>query len=252
MFRSSIGLHLLNRAFQVVNVGPAIKDLLAAYPITTSAALHPTENQVRFTVGRLLANGLYEGVTLVYDYLAKAWSYFVIADSKNALTGAMAADAVVRGTTYYWSSAGNGSSNVITGSLYSERLPSDPSAYWDGTVKVPLVVESAWVATNDIAGFQRIRRCQVLGTVSSLCDVTMSLGMDYEDAYTQSTVFPSIAATPVFQKEVHVGRQKCQAIRIKLEDSPTSGSGQGLTITRIVLRAGTKSGLQKLPAADRG
>lgn len=253
MFRSAIGIHMLNRALQVVNVGPAVADLLATYPITTSAIIYPTQNQVRFTIGRLLASGLYEGTTLVYDYLAKAWSYFVIADTNNALTGALAFDSVAKDNVYYWTSAGTALAN--SGSIFVERGQSDAFAYLDGNAYVSMAVESAWVATNDIAGFQRVRRMQLVGQANAPCNVTASLAMDYEDAYNQSVPFSDTPTSQLFQRELHVGRQKCQAVRIKVEDNaPTTlnpGNGQGLTLQRIVLRAGTKTGMYKLPAGQR-
>lgn len=54
----------------------------------------------------------------------------------------------------------------------------------------------------------------------------------------------------VYQFQIHMKKQKCQAIRVVIEDiyenSSTTNTGQGADITGITLEIGTKRGLGKI------
>lgn len=269
MFQSTIGIMLLTRALEVINVGHPVTDLLASYPTITSAVIHPTQSQVRFTC--LPASGITTGsytpgTTLVYDYLAKAWSSFSIKDMVHGLTGSGMTSAVVHAGNYTSACASSFHLSGATGTTMRE----DRSSYFDRTPStnhyVPMTVETAWVSTNDIQGFQRVKRFQVLGQAFDSCQLTLSYATDYSPTYHATASFllttsASLGGTPNASFQVHVGDQRCEAIRIKVvDDIPESATdiklvdplqGQGLNLTRVGLIAGTKSGMQKLPPANR-
>jgi hypothetical protein len=257
MFQSTIGIMLLTRALEVINVGYPIVEQLKSFPTISSAVVHPYQSQVRFTCGLLNDSSPFRssGVTLVYDYLAKAWSTFEVLDSINSLSSSMAASAVIHDGNYKWSSAVGLYNTGSVGAVLSENDGSGSLAWTDDGEYVPTSVETAWVATNDIQGFQRVRRAMVLGQAHDKCTVTLSVANDYSDTYVQSASFNYTSPTTVAQNELHIGQQKCESIRIKIDDTaPVSGSidtGQGLTLTRVTLRAGTKRGTQKLPPGKR-
>lgn len=264
MFQSTIGIMLLTRALEVINIGYPVTDHLKRFPTISSAVVHPYASQVRFTCGALVDSSPFtsNGVTLVYDYLAKAWSIFEIPDTRNLVSSSMAAAAVVHDGNYKWSSATGLYNTGSVGSVFSENDSSGSLAWTDSGNYVPMTVETSWVATNDIQGFQRVRRVSVLGEANDAMRMRVSLANDYSDTYIQSASFPYATSSLVVQNELHVAQQKCQAIRVKVEDlTPVTGSlapgetgfttGEGLTLTRVTLRAGTKRGTQKLPPGKR-
>jgi hypothetical protein len=270
MFQSSIGIHLLSRALEVMFIGGNVTDTLATYPNITSAVIHPTQNQVRFTCSASPLNSqasyFTAGVTLVYDYLAKAWSIFQITDStyvhssgQTNLGGVQVAGAtaVVHQGTYKWGSASGWQVSGSLGSLYYETSGTATGSFGDGDFFVPLQVTTAWMSINDLQGIQRVKRIHVLGQAFDVCSVDVSYAIDYEPTfYTYAANnFGTPSGTPNASMRFHVGNQKCEAIQIRLNDalpesSPPPSSGQGFGLTRVTLVAGAKKGLQKLPPAQ--
>lgn len=119
MFQSPIGIYMLDRSLSVSNIGTPVSDLLKQFPNVTSAVIHPTMSQIRFTVGPGLPQenspdqinsgswgesnpwgeghwgadigqaipdvslppGMTLGAVLVYDYLVKSWTVFYVQDN---------------------------------------------------------------------------------------------------------------------------------------------------------------------------
>jgi hypothetical protein len=239
MFQSTIGIYLLARSLEVQYVGHPVSATLATYPIITSAVLHQSQSQARFTCtsdGRT-------GVTLVYDTLVKAWSTFEISTGQPK---AAALSAVSHQGIYKF---------VCHGGFYVENAANGD--YTDAGTYVPMTVESAWISVNEVQGYQRIRRIAILPEAFDACDIAVSVGFDYAD-YSQTDTFlaSTLAALPLQQIEVQAGVQKCQAVRVRIVDAAPTGAsqvtGQGIGLTRLTLRIAAKVGTRKLAAAARG
>jgi hypothetical protein len=287
----------LTRALEVVYIGTPNVDLLQQYPLITSAVVHPNANQVRFTCGY---SGFADdrgvppsylgyfnpGIVLVYDYIAKAWSSFQLYDyvqqsatnkgsgygSAWAASGTLALSSVVQDGQYYWSSATGLFDSGSQGGIYEENVVAPYSsglipsgAYGDGPFYVPTTVETQWVATNDIQGFQRVKRIHILGQCYDQCQLQVSYAINYNPTYypaqTFNAYFPYLSGSLAnLSYRIHVGNQKCESIRIKVTDIQPDGgaagqgisgnkcyTGQGISLTRISLVAGVKKGPMKLP-----
>lgn len=271
MFQSSIGIHLLTRALEVQFVGGPVTDTLATFPNITSAVIHPTQNQVRFTCSPRPLNSqtgaFTAGATLVYDYLARAWSTFQITDAIYAPANPNVAGVGVAGSTaavhqgvYKWASASGWQVSGSTGSVFYEQTTGLTGSFGDGPYFVPMSLETQWVSLGELQGFERVKRVHVLGQPFDSYNLQLSYAIDYSPTYYAANVFTQ----PIAQNggvpsnasyRVHIGNQKCEAIRIKIVDvPPTPGAGvqqpwtgQGLSLTRIGLVAGLKKGPQKLP-----
>lgn len=261
MFQSDTGIMLLTRALEVQYVGYPVEDLLAQRPVISSAVVVPGQSHVRFTCISSFSTTIgsnpneIDGIILVYDYLAKAWSNFAVSDPFFNVQNAGAAAAVLHDGTYKVAAASFQSS---VGSVWQEKQPGNATAYIDGSIGyVPLTIETGWVATNDIQGFQRVKHVQVLGQILDNCDIQLYYATDYSPTYNNASSFPTFHASPTANAsyQLHVGDQRCEAIRIKIADvSPTRVSattGQGLTVTRVGIIAGTKPGMNRLPPGQR-
>jgi hypothetical protein len=55
----------------------------------------------------------------------------------------------------------------------------------------------------------------------------------------------------VYQFRINVSKQKCQAIKIQIQDAQSANFNQGYAISAITLEAGMKQGTFKLPAGKQ-
>jgi len=285
MFQSSVGIYLLDRSLGVSYVGSPVTDLLQQFPFITSAVIHPTMSQVRFTCGAsaLPDSGFTQGAVLVYDYLVDRWTTFFLLDNAAMgqltsqpasyfLTGTMPSAACVYKGAYHWASTlGSFSSVGGLGSLFSSSsfyrentLLDGVNAYTDAGAWVPLQVTSGWLATSDVQGFQRTKRVHVLGQAWTSCDVNVSYSINYRIEQDGYQLFQA-STEESFRRRVHVADQKNEAIQVTVWDTldpngdgtnppgnvyldPSSGStGEGMQLTRLGILCGTKKSPMKLP-----
>ncbi len=253
MFLSDRGLYLLTRGFELVWIGRAVQDQLAAYPNVTSATLVAKQNQVRFTCNNA---GSTAGITLVFDYVEKQWSTFRHLQSTSGGLGVAIADACM------W----NGAWTFVTpaGLVYTEST----ATYLDNATWVFLTLETAWITgpgsqTSPSAGplkFQSVRSLQTHGTSYTDHDLTVQVGFDDVVAYQQSVTFPgqsAVTAVGIEECEVTIGtRRKCGSIRFKITDATptvgTVGTGRGPSFDMMGLEVGIKRGFTTNPATKKG
>lgn len=259
MFRSASTISMLTRGNEVINVGSPVVDLLAQYPNVTSAVVHPAQSQVRFTctANTLTTGSNYytAGVTLVYDYLAKAWTYFTITDSVHGVTSSAGTSAIMWNGQYAYASAQDFYKSGSTGGIFGENTTGLTGSFGDGGYYIDTTTESAWMATNDIQGCQRVKFIQIMGHGYDSCDVAITYATDYNPVYNTPTTFHLSGSMPNASYQIHVGDQKSESIRIKVTDSkptlasqgPAATTGKGLKLVRVGLIAGIKDGMMKLP-----
>lgn len=219
MFKSEKGIYLLRRNLSVEYVGDKVESYNANS--ITSAVLLPNTNQVRFTTDG--------GVALVYDYYHGRWSVF---------TNISAVDATIYNDRYtYLKSDGT-------------VLYENSSSFSDNGSYIVMKIVTAWMQLAGIQGYQRVYNVQALGDYKSAHQLNVSFGYDFSStwAYTGTRTF---SASGVYQTEFCPTRQKCQAIRVKIVDSETTGDNEGFSLSNFALEVGIKSGLNKNTTAVR-
>ena len=224
LFQSELGIAMLSRAGQVTFFGETVQGVTAAYPVCTSAVLEAAESHVVFT---LRSSDGATGVSLVYDYLSGAWT-----------TEAVRSDAacMVQGVYHRGLAA-----------AVSRRAA---AVYLDGAAWVGQTVETGWVKVAGMQGFQRIKRLLLLYRTRSPAGLRVSIGYDYEDAYTDVREWNE-TELPEAQLQIAPVRQRCTAFRVRVEElepaSPELGTGQGLEFTglRLVVAVKPRPGFAK-------
>jgi hypothetical protein len=241
MFKSSQGIYLLDRSLNVQYIGADV-EAYNSHEIK-SATLMDDVNQIRFVTN--------QGVALVYDYYFGQWSVF----TKHGGVGAT----LWRGKQYAYVKS--------TGFVYIENK----NRYNDGGVYYSLRIGTAWLKVNGLQGFQRVRRALVLGDFYSNHTLRVQVAYDYEDFFFASYNFDAesvlgsnmygdgdygdqlYGGSPesVYQFEVRLNRQKCQAIRFVFDDLNNPDAGAGYSLSDLTLSIGFKPGTMKLSRSKK-
>lgn len=259
------GIFKLTRDFQVQYIGAPVEDLVAQYPICTSAAVHPNGGYVYFTmVSSDVA--ITTGVRLVWDFLQGIWSVDQVYDSDQALASCGArwgfvANTASAGEAYHWVTA--------AGRVYRETNGTGANSYFDSATStaatwVTLKYQSAPLKPS-LSGFARFWRLQSSVDMLDPHDLTMQLTYDYAPssfyAETQTFTAATFAAQsryPQEDVEMMPGAQKGRAIQVTLTDAYPTGvaptTGQGPQFGGFTLELGVEQGARfpNVPTALRG
>lgn len=234
MFQSPKGIYLLNRSLQVSYIGAPVE----AYNANTvvSAVLIAKQNQVRF--------GLDSGVALVYDYFVGQWTVFTNYSQVDA-TNWLEQYVIIRSD----------------GVLRQE----DPSSFTDNGNIVPMRIQTSWLSLSGLQGYQRVWKLLILGEWKSSHSLLVGLAYDYNSSQTQvTTITPSNPGTwgsgatwgsdstwggsaAAYQFQVHLTKQKCQAIQVTLTDA--SSYGESLSLSALSFLVGVERGAFRVPPA---
>jgi hypothetical protein len=240
MFKSKKGIYLLERNLNLTYIGAGVEkfnDLTVS-----SAKVLSEENQVRFTTTT--------GDALVYNYFVRKWASF---PNHRALS------AVNIGFTYYYLRS--------DGILYKEN----ETSYTDNGSPINMKVTTGWLSMAGVQGFQRIYKLLLLGEFKSPHKVKFSIAYDFNEAFVQEVVVdtadfndnsrygddspygePTTKAYGgdgnVHQMRIDLKRQKCQAIKIKIEEiqSDPANFGEGLSMSNLMIEVGQKIGVNKI------
>lgn len=230
MFKSKKGIYILSRALEVVYIGADVE----AYNSEeiTSACLLPAINQVRFTTRA--------GVALVYNYFYKQWSTFTNYSANHAVV---------------WK-------EQWTHLKSSGAVRVEGTGFLDVATPIRLRIKMSWLKASGIQSLQRIWRLMFVGTWKSAHNIVCNLAYDYEE-YTWDTCNIAILSSGygrtdkptstqiysgtndgIYNFEIHLKRQKCQAISFELYD--TDIVGESFSLSGLSLVAGIKNGLDKV------
>jgi hypothetical protein len=244
MFRSAKGIYLLQGA-EPVYVGAAVEGELADGVITSAVAL-PDRHEVRF----LMADK-----TLVYDYLAQAWSTWTIGGLSACLWQGQ------------WTVLADADGTVLV---------ETPGTYADNGVPYSMRIRLPWIRTGAMQGFQLFQLLQFLGSYKSAHVPVVRLAYDFEGAFVD--VFPwddcaatvsanaygddtpygegqyggetdGLPATTVYQFQVRPSQPRAQAIQIEFEDEPVPGGaalGESYSLSEVAMKIALKSGPMRL------
>lgn len=243
-FKSSKGIYLLQRNLTTKYVGEGVEDFNGLD--ITSAVVLADENEVRFTTG--------DGATLIYNYFFQQWSTFANYEAVSA----------VRGLDSYLHLKADGTVNMET-----------VGAYMDNGSKFSMAIETSWLALSQVQGFQRIYRLLLLGDFVSHHFTKLKLAYDYENSYNEEVYFDTRTGlvsenyygagdpyglgvdeeayggvgSSVYQFRVRPRRQKCEAIKLRIEDIDTINliGGGSFKLVAINAEVGRKVGAYRLP-----
>lgn len=250
VFESARGIELLNVGLGVTWVGSTIQDTLAAYPTITSAVLVSEEQEIRFTCNA--ANGL-TGIVLAWDYANKVWFTRTYTDAADAGTASVPfVDAALIDGVYTLLTGG--------GQVYQETSATKLD---NGTAWVERDVVLAPISPAGNLAWHRVKDITVLGTSVTNHDLKVSVARDYSASYEYTKTFTAggltTATGPKELCRVSPTVQKCQAVKIRIQDiTPTSPgtypvtTGDGPILEAIALRVGVKPGPPKVAASQKG
>jgi hypothetical protein len=241
MFQSDKGIYLLDRSLGLSYIGADVADYNGL--TITSAVVLEDVNEVRFTTE--------DGPCLVYNYLFRQWSTFSNYEAVSAIT--------LGGKHYHLKS---------DGSVFKES-----EAYLDNGAKIKMTIETSWLAVAGIQGFQRLKEWSMLGDYITDHYTKVKLFYDYED-YASETVYFNVdedldisyygegvygstsiygsGSSSVYQFSHKPRRQKCQSVKLRIEDIDTKvlGGGGSFNLVALSMDVGVKGGISK--TIDRG
>lgn len=233
MFKTDKGIFLLDRSLGTSYIGAPVA-AYNSYTVTSAVVLEDVQ-EVRFTTS--------EGPCLVYNYEFNQWSTF---------------------TNYASASACRGLDSYLhlrsTGVVCKEN-----SSYNDAGARYSMAIETSWFSFADLQGYQRIYYIMGLGDYLSNHHTRVKMAYDFEDAYSETVYFNvdngldisyygddatygdsdvyGGSGTSIYQWYLRPRRQKCQSIKLLIEDVDTiSANGDAsFNFVGLTFQAGIKS-----------
>ncbi len=213
MFNSQKGFYMImrNQEWQFVGTGPyADRQVLL-----TGSAIDDDQAEVYFSYA--------DGSVWVYNYESNQWYKWLLADT-------------LRGV-----STGSGKLVGSTDFGFFEYFSGGNTDFREGVGirDIPQTYTTGWLRSNDIRGYQRVKRAYFTGAVSGSTTLTIQVFVDYQPTAVQTFTFPLTAVDPL-NLDLHLAVQKCEAMRFKF-----STTGAMLTLSGGSLEFGVKSGPDK-------
>lgn len=217
IFMSRRGIWLLDTSYQLQPIGFAVEDEATTNTYVKVIAC-PDQPQVRFLSSTT-------DKTLVYDYDAQQWSVWTI----DGL------DAVVHRNVYKL--------------LDSTAVRPDSYTTWkeNGTA-YSLIVQTGWIRPDEAWSWNRIYQFFIIGEYRASHTLRIRIAYDGVESWIDDETW---AATPttvggVLECRVYPSRQKCSAMKIRIEDTNNSGTrDESLALTGILFRVGLKGGVPR-------
>lgn len=231
LFRSRYGFARLGRDTQVATIGSPIEDTADGYPEVVSVVLLEKKEQVRW----LCYNSAFSDYrAIVYDYVKDRWTVF------NMGLSAPTDWINYKGDCYVGNS---------TKALYE-----DQSTYSDDGTSYNMEIISPWVKFGEMNTFKRVWRVVGLGEHVDDHDLTVSLAYNFNDSWVSVYNYDETETAgwgPPYRWRIHVPRQKCQAICVKIEDvDPAAGASAAFVLNSLGFEFGLQEGLIRGPHAE--
>lgn len=133
--------------------------------------------------------------------------------------------------------------------LTSTKLLRENLEKWvDDETSYDVTLQTGWISFAGVAGFQRFYKMLMVMDNLTPYSVKVSIAYDYGDFEDETTFTDTTDARII----IYPSKQKCEAFRLKIEMTGTSGTEQSLNLNFIAVVAGVKKGLPKqLPVAQR-
>ena len=230
-FVSSRGIELLSRDMSVSFIGADIGGM-SPRNIVSACAVEDA-NEVRF--GDDSSGGTSGYRVFVYNYRYGQWARH---------TGYQAESMVIYdGMPTILGRDGSGSYVVFKES----RTQFDD----DGT-DYALLIDTPWIKAADVQGWQRVYEVAFVGDYKSGHVFTVDIYYDYSETSAQTVTKTITSDLNPQQFSIKPGKQKCQAIRFRIQDASPSGTKESFSISHMQLTIGVKGGVRRLPAAQTG
>jgi len=242
MFKSAKGIHLIDRGLRTSYIGTPVEEWNDL--TVTGAVLAETENEVRFVTS--------EGRALVYDYFQGQWATW----TNHAAVGA------TRWNNRFCYLRSDGA-------VHKE----EPGVFRDDNSRFSLRIRTAWIKLAGIQGYQRVRRLMVLGNFKANHVLRVSVGYDFQPGYPDIYLFDAAALVStnyygegayygadevyggvedaIYQFMATLGQQKCQAVRVLIEDVMADTVDESYDMVGLALLAGVKPGLHRIRTGKR-
>jgi hypothetical protein len=259
MYRSQLGIEMLNRGFHTSWIGWRIQNTVNQYAYTGGSTFDRKTGRVHFVLSntKTTDGGLdytQPGVVIVYDTVTDAWTRYFYTNT-NAYGKAMQDVCFTQATsggnmldTCYLADHNNG--------VFYE---SETSGLDAGGAFVPWTIATGWVRSQSKQDRIRVSDIQFLGRWISGFNLTCSFLYNYNRGSTTAIkTFDATGTnlTPV-QLEFQPSKEQVQSMKFVLTSAtptnPTTlGSGQQLEINGITIRVAPRGGGAKLPVAQKG
>jgi hypothetical protein len=230
MFKSKKGIYTLTKSLTTEYTGAFVEDYNSS--TIKSANLISTKNIVIF---------LTDSKALVFDYFVGKWITY---------TNHVGISATSLNDNYYYVRSNN--------EVYKES-----SNFTDNGSFIPLKLQTSWISFVGIQAYQRVYRMVILGEYKSKHKLIIKAAYNFLNAYTQQKVVdtadftsdttygsesPYGTGTPYggtgnkYQIRMNMKTQKCESIKISIEDSQSSSFGEGLQLSNLLFVVGAKRG----------
>ena len=234
MFKSRKGIYLLTPSLGIAYVGAPVEEFNDLQ--VTSTDVVPEDNQVRFITS--------DGNCLVFNYFTQQWATF---DNHRGLSSV-----VVNNDFYYLRN---------DGVIYKEANES----FTDNGSSVNMVLESGWLSFASVQGYQRVYKLFLLGKFFSKHKIRIRIAYNFKDAFIHEEVIDTAdfiddkrygddspygegvygGDSNIHQIRLDLKIQKCQSIKIRIEEIQDQELGEGLSLSNILFQVGVKKGTNK-------
>ena len=209
-YKTEKGYYTLGPGLNTVFSGAAYEDEVDQDIIV---ALSPTDTE---TTRFVLSDGI-----LTYDNFFNTWS-------KDTSGFLQPVDAAIYNNDVY----------ILT----ADKVLRETQDFWaDDNLSYNMSVETGWISTAGLAGFQRLYKLMMVMDNKSPYSVIVSLAYDYGDFIDEAIFENSTDARIIIYPSV----QKCEAFRIKIDVRTLAENRNTLDINFIGVVVGTKKGLPK-------
>jgi len=238
MFKSRKGIYLLDKTLSATYIGAAVEDFNSS--TVTDATLVPTKNIVIFLTNEN---------ALVFDYFVNKWIAYT---NHRGLSSTRLND------TYYYVRQNN--------EVYKEALH-----HTDAGSFIKMKLETSWISFAGVQHYQRVYRMSLLGNYKSPHKLVIKAAYNFKNAFIQEKVIDTSEfisdnkygeISPYGQESLYGGdgnlyqirlnmkKQKCQSIKITIEDSESSQNGESLEISNLLFVVGVKRGEFKMSKSN--
>ena len=217
-FLSEGKVYVVTRGGEAQYIGQGIEDLTTA---TTGAIVGAEVWSEDHEIVFYAANGY----ALRYQYEAGIWTSDVLPVSTNTVVdscrwGDLLAYQMSNGVVHYESA----------------------SAYLDlGATFVTGSLTTAWIELAQLNGFHRLYSLTIVGEYKGAHSLRVTLYYDHVDSSSYEVFNVTPTANP-YRFDVLPKRQKCTAIKIKIEDVNNTSTGETFRLTAITAEVGIKGG----------
>ena len=219
MFKSLKGIYIVDRSLNVNYIGAPVEEYNSEQ--INQSCVSTKRNEVYFQTDNRM---------MIYNYLQNKWSTNTYLKGKSCCI---------------WND--NLSILKSDGYVYYQN----DAVYTDNGNNISMKVATPWYKLKGISGFGRLYEIVVLGEYKSDHTLNVRVYYDYDDTDYDDYTF-DVTSINIYEFSVKPSRQKCQAFKVEIWDTPTGGSGESLGLTGISVRLGVKKGFFKLSDSNKG